>query len=122
MVILMINIEELKDYGLEITDKMKKGKVIIDVYTTWCGPCKWLSPILEKLEKEGLFNLLKVDLDQNRPLGSRFGITAIPTLLFFNEGRLLENTIEVQGQPFVRNGLMVGAAGEPVLKEIVSKM
>ena len=122
MVILMINIEELKDYGLEITDKMKKGKVIIDVYTTWCGPCKWLSPILEKLEKEGLFNLLKVDLDQNRPLGSRFGITAIPTLLFFNEGRLLENTIEVQGQPFVRNGLMVGAAGEPVLKDIVSKM
>ena len=122
MVILMVNIEELKDYGLEITDKMKKGKVIIDVYTTWCGPCKWLSPILEKLEKEGLFNLLKVDLDQNRPLGSRFGITAIPTLLFFNEGRLLENTIEVQGQPFVRNGLMVGAAGEPVIKEIVSKM
>ena len=122
MVILMINIEELKDYGLEISDDMKKGKVIIDVYTTWCGPCKWLSPILEKLEKEGLFKLLKVDLDQNRPLGSRFGITAIPTLLFFNEGRLLENTIEVQGQPFVRNGLMVGAAGEPVLKEIVSKM
>ena len=122
MVILMVNIEELKDYGLEITDKMKKGKVIIDVYTTWCGPCKWLSPILEKLEKEGLFNLLKVDLDQNRPLGSRFGITAIPTLLFFNEGHLLENTIEVQGQPFVRNGLMVGAAGEPVIKEIVSKM
>ena len=118
----MVNIEELKDYGLEITDEMKNGKVIIDVYTTWCGPCKWLSPILEKLEKEGLFNLLKVDLDQNRPLGSRFGITAIPTLLFFNEGRLLENTIEVQGQPFVRNGLMVGAAGEPVLKEIVSKM
>ena len=115
----MINIEELKEYGLDISDDMKKGKVIIDVYTTWCGPCKWLSPILEKLEKEGLFKLLKVDLDQNRPLGSRFGIT---TLLFFNEGRLLENTIEVQGQPFVRNGLMVGAAGEPVLKEIVSKM
>jgi thioredoxin 1 len=122
MVILMVNIEELKEYGLEVTDEMKDGKVIIDVYTTWCGPCKWLSPILEKLEKEGLFKLLKVDLDQNRPLGSRFGITAIPTLLFFNEGRLLENTIEVQGQPFVRNGLMVGAAGEPVLKEIVSKM
>ena len=118
----MINIEELKDFGLEISDEMKKGKVIIDIYTNWCGPCKWLSPILEKLSKEGLFSLLKVDLDQNRPLGSRFGITAIPTLLFFNEGQLLEHTIEVQGQPFVRNGLMVGAAGEPVIKEIVSKM
>jgi thioredoxin 1 len=118
----MTNIDELKQYGLDISEEMKQGKVIIDVYTTWCGPCKWLSPILEKLEQDGLCKVLKVDLDQNRPLGNRFGITAIPTLLFFNEGKLLENIIEVQGQPLVRDGLMVGAAGEPVLKEIIAKM
>ena len=118
----MTNIDELKQYGLDISEEMKQGKVIIDVYTTWCGPCKWLSPILEKLEQEGLCKVLKVDLDQNRPLGNRFGITAIPTLLFFNNGSLIENIIEVQGQPLVKAGLMVGAAGEPVLKEIIAKM
>jgi thioredoxin 1 len=85
----MTNIEELKNFGINITEDMKEGKVIFDIYTTWCGPCRFLSPILEKLKEEGLIKLLKEDLDQNRPLGEKFGVTAIPTLLFFND--LLEN-------------------------------
>jgi thioredoxin 1 len=117
-----LNIEELKEFGLEISDEMKQGKVIIDVFTVWCGPCKFISPILEKLHEEGLIHVLKVDLDQNRPLGNRFGITAIPTLLFFKNGELLDHTIEIQGQPLVRNGMMIGAAGEPVLREIIENM
>ncbi len=118
----MTNIEELKEFGIEITENMKQGKVIIDVYTTWCGPCRFLSPILEKLKEEGLIELIKEDLDQNRPLGEKFGVTAIPTLLFFNNGELLNHPIEVQGQLLVRNGIMVGAAGEQVIREIVDRM
>ncbi|MFX0001411.1 MAG: thioredoxin family protein [Candidatus Hodarchaeota archaeon] len=118
----MTSIEELKDFGINITEEMKQGKVILDVYTTWCGPCRFLSPILEKIKEEGLIKLLKEDLDQNRPLGEKFGITAIPTLLFFNNGLLLNHPIEVQGQLLVRNGIMVGAAGEQVIREIVEKM
>ena len=112
----------MKKFGLEITDVMNEGKVIIDVYTVWCGPCRFLSPILEKLEEEGLIKLLKVDLDQNRPLGEKFGITAIPTLLFFNNGKLVDGIIEIQGQTLVKNGLMVGAAGEQPLREILAKI
>ncbi|TKJ20833.1 MAG: thiol reductase thioredoxin [Promethearchaeota archaeon Loki_b32] len=118
----MTNIEELKEFGFEITEEMKQGKVIIDVYTTWCGPCRFLSPILEKLDEEGLIKLLKEDLDQNKPLGEKFGITAIPTLLLFNNGELLNHPIEVQGQLLVRNGIMVGSAGEQVLREVIEKM
>ncbi len=118
----MTNIEELKNFGLDITEDMKQGKVILDIYTTWCGPCRFLSPLLEKLKEEGLIKLLKEDLDQNRPLGEKFGVTAIPTLLFFNNGELLNHPIEVQGQLLVRNGMMVGAAGEQVLREIVDNM
>jgi len=88
----------------------------------WCGPCKFLSPILEKLKEEGLIKLLKEDLDKNRALGERYNVTAIPTLIFFNNGELLNHPIEVQGQLLVRNGLMVGAAGEPILRQIISKM
>ena len=115
----MTNIEELKKFGFDITEDMKQGTVIVDIYTTWCGPCRFLSPILEKLRDEGLIKLLKEDLDQNRPLGDRFGITAIPTLLFFNNGELLNDPIEVEGQLLVRNGIMVGATGEQVLREIL---
>jgi thioredoxin len=118
----MTSIEELKKFGLDVTEDMKQGKVILDIFTTWCGPCRFLSPILEKLKNEGLIKILKVDLDQNRPLGERFGVTAIPTLLFFNNGELLNHPIEVQGQLLVRNGMMVGAAGEEVLRQIVNNM
>ena len=88
----------------------------------WCGPCKFIAPILEKLADEGLIKLLKVDLDKNQPFGQLFGITAIPTLVFFNNGQLLENTIEVDGRPLVKSGLMVGAASEDVMRKIVEQM
>jgi len=65
---------------------------------------KFVAPILHKLRDEGIIKLIQVDLDKNRPLGEKFGITAIPTLLFFKDGEMLEGTIEVQNQPLVQNG------------------
>jgi thiol-disulfide isomerase/thioredoxin len=88
----------------------------------WCGPCKFLSPILEKLKEEGLIKLLKEDLDKNRPLGEKFGITAIPTLLFFKNGEILNHPIEIEGRLLVRNGIMVGAAGEQVMRQVIEMM
>ena len=128
----MTKIEELQEFGLEITEDLKEGKVVLDVYTEiwvkhslrqdWCGACKFLSPILEKLKQEGLIKLLKEDLDKNRPLGERFGITAIPSLLFFKDGELLNHPIDVQGQVLVKNGMMIGAAGEQIMRSIVQQM
>ena len=118
----MTNIDELKEFGLEITDDLHEGKVILDIYTEWCGPCKFVSPILEKLKNEGLIKLIKEDLDKNRLLGERFGITAIPSFLFFKNGELINHPIEIQGQLLVKNGMMVGASGEPILREIIAKM
>ena len=96
--------------------------MILSFKREWCGPCKFVAPILHKLRDEGLIKLIQIDLDKNRSLGERFNITAIPTLLFFKDGKMLEGTIEVQGQPLVQNGMMVGAAGEPVLRQIISQM
>ncbi len=117
----IMDVMELRSFGMDIQDKHKEGLVLIDIFTEWCGPCKFVSPILEKLSEEGLFKLLAVDLDKNRPLGERFGISAIPTLLFFKNGKLLDKDITVNGQVLVRGGLMIGAAGEPILREIVAQ-
>lgn len=114
-----LDIEELKNVGI---DGPKEGKLVIDVFTTWCGPCKFVAPILHKLRDEGLIKLIQVDLDQNRPLGEMFAISAIPTLIFFKDGKLLEKHIEVEGQILVKKGVMVGAAGEPVLRKIIEDM
>ncbi|TXT59716.1 MAG: Thioredoxin C-1 [Promethearchaeota archaeon] len=117
-----MNISKLEEVNIEIPDIMQEGKVIVDVYTEWCGPCKFIAPILEKFQQEGLIKVIRIDLDQNRPLGQMFGITAIPTLLFFNNGELIEQNIELDGRILVKNGIMVGAAGEDVMRQIIDQM
>jgi thioredoxin-like negative regulator of GroEL len=51
-----------------------------------------------------------------------FGITAIPTLLFFKDGQLLSKNISLDGRALVKNGIMVGAAGEDVMRKIIEQM
>ena len=58
--------------------------VIIDFYADWCGPCKMVAPILEKLDGEfqGKINIYKINVDQEPELAQAFGIMTIPTLMF----------------------------------------
>lgn len=114
-----MNIEDLEQFGIH---GPKKGKLIIDFSSEWCGPCKFLSPVLEQFRDEGLINLIQVNIDEHRELGQKLNIFGIPTLLFFKDGRLLEKNIEVQGETLVNNGVMIGAVGELILKEIINQM
>jgi putative thioredoxin len=83
--------------------------VLVDFWATWCGPCKVIGPILEKLEGEyaGRFKLVKIDSDQEQQLAGAFGIRSIPTVI------LLMN-----GQPV--DGFM-GALPEGKIKEFLDK-
>lgn len=69
---------------------------IVDFYTTWCGPCKRLAPIMDELAKEyaGEIYIYKVDTDKEQELAAVFGIRSIPTLLFCPMG---ENPQIAQG-------------------------
>jgi thioredoxin 1 len=115
----MLKEVNLKDYEIEVPDE---GKVIIDIFTKWCAPCRILSQVLENFEEQGLIKVVKIDLDENRELGQALGISSIPTLLFIKDGKLLEKNIELKGKTLVNNGIMIGASGELVLKEIIKRM
>jgi thioredoxin 1 len=69
--------------------------VLVDFWAEWCGPCKMIAPILEEIanEKAGAVKVAKVNVDENQGLSSKFGIRAIPTLLFFKNGSVREQIV-----------------------------
>lgn len=68
--------------------------VLVDFFATWCGPCKMLAPVLEQFaESETNVKVVKVDVDEEPDLAMRFGISSIPTLLVFKDGKLADKQI-----------------------------
>lgn len=74
-------------------ESFKSGKVaLLDFSATWCGPCQVLSPIVDKLAAEfkGKVNVGKVDIDEDPDLAGQFGVMAVPTLVFFKDGKVVD--------------------------------
>ena len=76
----MIKYLEKNNFNEEIKD----GKVLVDFYADWCGPCKMLGEVLLELED---LNILKVNVDEHPEIAKEYGVMSIPTLIIFKEGR-----------------------------------
>ena len=68
--------------------------VLVDFWAEWCGPCKQISPILEEIanEKDNL-NILKLNIDENPVTPQKYNVRGIPTLMLFNDGKLIDTKI-----------------------------
>ena len=69
--------------------------VLLDCWAPWCGPCKMVGPIMDELASEwrGRVKVCKLNVDENPIMGSKFQIRSIPTLLIFDNGRLMETLV-----------------------------
>ena len=90
--------------------KKEKKMIFVDCYTSWCGPCKMVAPIIEELaaEFEGQVIIGKCDVDDNSDVAAEYGIRNIPTVLFFKNGEIVDK--------------QVGAVAKPVFVEKVKNL
>jgi putative thioredoxin len=106
------NVIEATDANFEqvVVEASKERPVLVDLWAAWCGPCRTLGPLLEKVaaERDGAFLLAKLDVDANPMVASMFGVQSIPTVIAFRDG-----------QPVTG---FVGAYPEPAVNEFVDSL
>jgi thioredoxin 1 len=73
---------------------------VIDCWAPWCGPCRRMGPIIEELSNDlkGKAGVAKLNVDENQAISVRFGIRAIPTVLLFKDGVLVETLVGLRGK------------------------
>lgn len=75
----------------QFTDAISNGTTLVDFFAEWCGPCKMISPVLDKLEPQyESIKFVKVDIDNLSDIAKKYEITAVPSFVFFKDGEVVD--------------------------------
>ena len=97
MAALHLSAENFKQEVLEA-----KGKVLVDFFATWCGPCRMMSPIVDQLADElADVKVCKVDIDQAEALATEYGVEVVPTFIVFENGEAGKSVSGVMPKPVI---------------------
>lgn len=87
----------MKISGNEFDEKVLKSElpVLVDFFATWCGPCKMMAPVVEKIEEEmaGKVNVYQIDTDECPDIAMHYNIMSIPTFIVFKNGEPVETAV-----------------------------
>jgi len=99
LIFSIISLFAFEELNLDNFDSKIKGKnVIVDFYAVWCPPCKVLGKNLKEFNevKPDGITIYKVNIDEQMPLTKKFGVTKLPTLVYFQDGKLVKTKVGVQ--------------------------
>ena len=86
----------------EFKEVIKEGKVVVDLFATWCGPCKMLSPVLDEISEEiTTTKFFKIDVDDNEDIAREYNVMSIPTVLVFENGNLVNTIVGLKGKEYL---------------------
>ena len=101
---MIIHVNNLNEFN----EKIASGRVLVDFFATWCGPCRMLAPILEEIDERkeaGDLLIIKVDVDEAGEIAAKYGIQSIPTLILFENGTAVKNALGYMPKPQLLNFL-----------------
>lgn len=103
-------VKEATDSNFEAEVLNSSKPSLVDFWAVWCGPCRALAPVIDELSKENgeKINVFKLNVDENPEIAGKFGVRSIPTVLFFKDGKVADQS--------------VGAVPKATLQGIINKI
>lgn len=105
----MASFKELTEENFK--EEIKKGVFLVDFYADWCGPCRMLTPVLEKVAQkmQGTAAVVKLDIDQAQRTAAGYQVTSIPTLILFKDGKEVGRLVGLRDEDAIHDFVRAGS-------------